>query len=411
MPADAVTEWLAARQAQAAHRADLLNPAASNAPLAPIESFRWDESFLTGIAEVDKQHRQLVTLINRLGGLLLSGESISPAALNTIFAELVDYTNYHFREEETMMAEMALDRRHIEFHRSEHAHFVAEVVQLRESVVAENQRTLQPVLGFLVHWLAYHILGVDQSMARQVDAIGRGSTAEAAFVGELDHIKGSTEPLVRALHGLLRLVSQRNEELRENNRLLETRVSERTEALGEANRQLGVVAMTDALTGIPNRRHAITMLARAWDESFIDGRPLACLMIDADHLKTINDTHGHDAGDEVIKGVANRLRDASRTDDVVCRLGGDEFLIIAPATPLDGALQLAEKIRGSVAELRISAGAGAWQGSVSIGVAVRGGGMQAPEELIKAADQAVYVAKAAGRNVVATLDGPIPRPD
>lgn len=411
MPGDAVTGWLAARQVRAPHPPGPQGSAEPNGPLDKIASFRWDESFVTGIGEVDKQHKQLVMLINRLGGLLLSGQSVTPAAVGALFSELVDYTNYHFREEEALMTGLGLDSRHVDFHRDEHARFVAEVVQLRDSVAAEDPRTLQPVLGFLVHWLAYHILGLDQSMARQVEAIGRGSTAEAAFVSELDHIKGSTEPLVSALHGLLRLVSQRNEELRENNRLLETRVAERTAALGEANRQLAVVAMTDALTGIPNRRHAITMLAHAWDESPIDGRPLACLMVDADHIKEINDTHGHDAGDEVLRGVANQLRDAARTDDIVCRLGGDEFLIIAPATPLDGALQLAEKIRRAVSELRIPAGNGAWHGSVSIGVAVRTGSMATPEELIKAADEAVYVAKAAGRNVVAALDGPITRPD
>ena len=399
MPGEAVAGWLAGRQEPAAGAA---RARPWDVPPEAIESFQWDESFITGLADVDHQHQRLVELINRLGQGLLGGNGLTPVEVNAMFAELVEYTNFHFREEETLMDERALDPRHIEFHREEHARFITEVLRMRESKSATDTSSLQPVFGFLVHWLAYHILGVDQSMARQVAAIEKGSAAAAAFEAEVDRIEGAREPLVKALHGLLRLLSRRNHELRESNLTLESRVSERTEALSSANRQLAMVAMTDTLTGIPNRRHAIAMLGRAWEEARVHGQPLACLMIDADHLKAVNDQYGHDAGDEVIKGVAVRLQDAARSDDIVCRLGGDEFLVVAPDTPLDGALRLAEKIRREVTELRIATGAAEWQGSVSIGVAVRDSSMATPEALIKAADEAIYDAKRAGRNTVAS---------
>lgn len=99
--------------------------------------------------------------------------------------------------------------------------------------------------------------------------------------------------------------------------------------------------------------------------------------------------------------LSRQLRYALRTDDVVCRLGGDEFLIICPATPLDGALQIAEATRQQIADMHVAVGdGGEWAGSISVGVAVRTADMQTPEDLIKAADEGVYLSKRKGRNRV-----------
>jgi len=397
LPADKAASWAARRPTPATP----VQAPPENELLEAVTSFQWGVAFITGIEEVDRQHKQLVDLINRFSQMLLDEGKVSMTAANRLFAELIDYTSYHFREEEALMAELGLDPRHTEFHHREHGRFIKEVTRMRESAGEGNIKAFQEVLAFLVHWLGYHILGVDQSMARQEVMIRQGSSPETAFMHELDQVAGSTEPLVRALHGLLQLIAQKNEELREHNRKLEARVAERTEALGAVNRQLAAIAMTDALTGIPNRRHAMTMIQRAWDDSRSGDTPLACLMIDADYLKPVNDEYGHDAGDEVIKSVANKLCDAARSDDIVCRLGGDEFIVIAPATPLDGALLLAEKLRSEVSDLRVPVGTGEWQGSISIGVAVLDEEMTRPEDLIKAADDGIYAAKGAGRNKIA----------
>jgi hemerythrin len=182
------------------------------------------------------------------------------------------------------------------------------------------------------------------------------------------------------------------------------RVAERTLALTEANRQLDDLANTDILTALPNRRYALQRLAREWDAAVRDDRPIACMMVDADGFKIINDTHGHDAGDAVLRTLAKQLQHSVRTDDIVCRLGGDEFLVICPGTPLVGAMKLAETIRSEVAALRVPAGPGEWRGSVSIGVASRTAAMTRHEDLVKAADLGVYVAKRKGRNRVDTVD-------
>lgn len=182
---------------------------------------------------------------------------------------------------------------------------------------------------------------------------------------------------------------------------IEARIAERTQALLEQNRQLESMALTDELTGLSNRRHALMTFAREWMASVQQNIPLACLMIDADGFKQINDNHGHDAGDEVLRRLSDCLREAVRAVDIVCRLGGDEFLVICPGTPLDVAMQLAEQMRLRVSGLCVPVKGGQWQGSISVGVAARRPGMDNLEALIKLADSGVYMAKRRGRNCVA----------
>jgi len=366
-----------------------------------VESFHWDKHFETGLDEVDKQHRHLVDVVNRFGDLLSKLEGVSFSDIETVFNELANYAQYHFKEEEAMMLQMGLDARYVANHIQSHVNFLQEVTRMREGVSLQNINAAEPLLKFLTYWLAFHILGTDQSMARQVRAIQAGQNSAAAFSAEEVMKEGATEPLLHALNGLFHQVSERNRELLELNRTLEEKVAMRTHALSEANKRLEDMALTDALTGLPNRRHAMARLAQDWSESLREGTPLVCMMIDADGFKQINDNYGHDAGDEVLRQLSNNLRYSVRTDDIVCRLGGDEFLIICPRTSLEGALHAAELTRKAIAALRVPAGNGAWSGSVSVGVAARTPEMRGPENLIKAADEGVYIAKRSGRNCVA----------
>lgn len=365
-----------------------------------MESFHWDKHYETGLENVDQQHHALVNLINRFGELLTQPDSVPFDDIKTLFTELAAYAQYHFREEESMMLQVGLDPRHIEQHKRLHADFLQEVTQMHAGV-AERHETAEGLLKFLTYWLAYHILGTDQSMAKQVAAVQAGETPEDAYLAEKVMKEGATEPLLVALNGLFHQVSERNRELLELNRTLEAKVEERTHSLTEANRLLEELAMTDVLTGLPNRRHAMARLTLAWSESALQGSPLACMMIDADGFKQINDQYGHDAGDEVLRQLSRQLRYSVRTDDIVCRLGGDEFMVICPGTSLEGAMYVAEGMREHVANLQVSVGdGGQWSGSVSVGVAVRTADMQNPEALIKAADDGVYIAKKNGRNRV-----------
>jgi diguanylate cyclase (GGDEF)-like protein/hemerythrin-like metal-binding protein len=366
-----------------------------------VESFHWDKQFETGLPEVDKQHHILVDLINHFGELLTKNEDISHDEIETVFGELAAYAQYHFQEEENMMQREGLDSCFFEKHKNLHNVFLQELTQMHEGVSPQQQDTAKSLLKFLIYWLAFHILGTDQSMARQVSAIHSGQKAADAYRDETRMKEASTEPLLLALNGLFQQVSERNRELLELNRTLEEKVAERTHALSEANHRLEEMALTDVLTGLPNRRHAMASLAQCWSESLRDGTPLVCMMIDADGFKQINDNYGHDAGDEVLRQLSKNMRNSVRTDDTVCRLGGDEFLIICAGTQLEGALHIAEIMRQNVAAMRVPAGSGVWQGSISAGVAARTPEMRGPEDLIKAADEGVYIAKRNGRNRVA----------
>ncbi|MBI5898566.1 MAG: diguanylate cyclase [Rhodocyclales bacterium] len=159
-------------------------------------------------------------------------------------------------------------------------------------------------------------------------------------------------------------------------------------------------ALTDVLTGLYNRRHAIDRLKQEWAAADRGMRPLAVLMLDIDYFKAVNDSHGHDAGDEALRQVADTLRAISRMSDVVCRYGGEEFLVIAPDTSLDGALQLAERMRSAVAQRNLALATQCVKLTISLGVAVKGDGISGAERLLKAADDALYRAKQYGRNRV-----------
>jgi hemerythrin len=394
-----------------------------------MESFQWSNNFVTGLLEVDEQHHRLVDLINRFGTTLGESDSIVGQEMATVFDELADYADYHFKEEENLMQEVGLDERHCLKHRHAHTHFLEEVVRLRQELPYSCLAGGESLLKFLTHWLAYHILGTDQAMARQIKAVRSGVSATSACEMHERLSDGSLDPILMALDGLFHQVSARNRMLMELNQSLEAKVIERTQALSVANgeltglvrrletekeasnrlsrelemvnSQLEAMAMTDALTGLPNRRHALARLTMEWEASLPIGSPLACLMIDADGFKPINDSYGHAAGDRVLQELAGRLRNSARTDDLVCRLGGDEFFVLCPNTGLAGALHLAESIRQQVAALRVGCGHGEWRGSVSIGVAARNPELASADALLVAADEAVYRAKRGGRNRVA----------
>ncbi len=161
------------------------------------------------------------------------------------------------------------------------------------------------------------------------------------------------------------------------------------------------LAVVDALTGLNNRRYLETHLASALDQAAHKGRPLSLMMLDIDHFKKVNDTYGHDAGDEVLKVFAHRIRRVVRGADLVCRLGGEEFVIVMPETPLPLAEKIAERVRVAIeAEpFPIDGGARSIPVTTSVGLAERGGDANA-DALLRRADKALYGSKSAGRNRV-----------
>ncbi len=367
-----------------------------------MESFHWNQNFVTGLPEVDAQHKKLVDITNQFGELLTE-DKVALSDVENIFIQLSDYTQYHFQEEEALMLKAGIDERHTDAHFKAHNSFLDEVRIIHSDINEDKLDSAKHLLDFLIHWLAYHILGSDQNMARQIRAIESGTTPAQAFEEEERRVNSATEPLLKALKELFEKVSQRNKELILLNQSLEEKVALRTKELSEANQHLEELSLTDVLTGLPNRRHAIRSLSRLWEESTEARSPLVCIMIDADYFKAVNDTYGHDAGDVVLVEVSTTLQNAFRNDDIVCRLGGDEFFAICPNTDLEGGMRIAEKVRLAISELRVPTGGVPWHGSISVGVAARSDDFPDYEALIKAADKGVYLAKEAGKNNVKTI--------
>lgn len=175
-----------------------------------------------------------------------------------------------------------------------------------------------------------------------------------------------------------------------------------SDQLAVANRELEELSHRDELTGIANRRHFDTYLDRELHRSSRTHRPLALVLLDVDHFKDYNDRHGHLAGDECLRRVAETLRSCcTRAADLAARFGGEEFALILPETDSAGAMRVAEHARVAIAALRLPHGASgtAPHVSVSAGVGARNPDARlAMPQLLARTDEALYLAKGRGRN-------------
>jgi two-component system, cell cycle response regulator len=193
----------------------------------------------------------------------------------------------------------------------------------------------------------------------------------------------------------------------DNNELLaraRTQVRKRryTERLRDSVQMSIEMAITDALTGLFNRRYMESHLATLIEQAKSRGKPLTALVLDIDYFKAINDSHGHDAGDDVLREFALRIRRSIRGIDLACRYGGEEFVIVMPETDMAVAAMVAERLRRRIAAdpFAIQQGARSIPVTISIGIAGVRGREDSAAALLKRADQALYRAKRDGRNRV-----------
>ncbi len=167
----------------------------------------------------------------------------------------------------------------------------------------------------------------------------------------------------------------------------------------QARLKAETLARIDPLTGLLNRRAFLEQGSALWSTALRHGQPLALIMLDLDHFKSINDQHGHDVGDNCLIATARLLSQQCRTGDILARWGGEEFLLLLPATRLQEALQLAERLRQALAGLSLEHTRASLTLSASFGVIAREQQEQL-EQLINAADERLYQAKQSGRNRV-----------
>ena len=170
--------------------------------------------------------------------------------------------------------------------------------------------------------------------------------------------------------------------------------------------ELRELSTHDALTGLYNRRYLEESFRRELLLAERAGHPVSVIMGDLDHFKAVNDRDGHLAGDEVLRVFGNLMKHNARASDIICRYGGEEFLLVLPGMTQDGALERAEQLRREMAATRFNYGASQIMVTASFGIAVFPSHGRTTDELIAAADTALYLAKAAGRNRVSLSSEP-----
>lgn len=255
-------------------------------------------------------------------------------------------------------------------------------------------------------------------LAREIDLrlrrIASGDRAASVLVSEFelvckDGAQISTEVVssylldvdgvARTILGITRNISERKaaeHALKESNRQLHARIEE----IGRLQVALQELAVRDSLTGLYNRRYLDETLDREVSRARREGNPLSLVMLDIDYFKRVNDTYGHQVGDEVLRTLAATLSADIRVEDVPCRYGGEEFLILLPNMPLETAMMRAEAWRAAVERLSIAHGNFQLTFTISLGVSAYPDHGKTPDELTRCADQALYQAKHNGRNRV-----------
>jgi two-component system cell cycle response regulator len=180
------------------------------------------------------------------------------------------------------------------------------------------------------------------------------------------------------------------------------------EELVEQTRRLETLIFEDPLTGLANRRYILTQLGSFVSGARRHGRPLSVAIVDLDRFKEVNDRHGHAAGDAVLVAATGALRSHLRAEDHLGRLGGEEFLAVLPDTDADAAAAVAERMRAEVAETVVEHEDARLRITVSIGMATWEP-EEPPELLLRRADDALYAAKAAGRDRALSAPATVPR--
>ena len=247
---------------------------------------------------------------------------------------------------------------------------------------------------------------VETELRKLVKYVEEAGTDARAYGDTLSVVSGKLADADREnIKAVLAHVLEATRTMESRNALLESRLqtsADEIQRLKEDVESLRHEAMTDALTGVANRKLFDEEIRVTHTEAVEGGTPLSLLMIDIDHFKAFNDTHGHQVGDQVLRFVARIMKNCVRAEDLTARYGGEEFSILLPGTDLSGATKVADNIRNTVSKKSVvnrATGKSLGTITVSVGAAQLAPG-ETVETLIERADEALYLAKRNGRNRV-----------
>lgn len=262
----------------------------------------------------------------------------------------------------------------------------------------------------LIDWVMPELDGINLTRALRKTRVGRrmyvlvltamedeASLIEAFEAGVDDYVRKPIKwrllaARIKAGERVLRLQQELDFEREEARRL--------AAQLTVINRKLQETCLTDTLTGLHNKRHAMESLNRVWGSSVRNKRPLACLLIDMDEFRQINDHYGQQAGDACLAQTAETLRSLLRSDDIICRTAGDEFLVLCPDTDKEAAGVCAERVRAGIESHTLHIDSLCLTGTVSVGVVERTDKIEDGADMLALAEHALKQAKADGKNKV-----------
>lgn len=276
-----------------------------------------------------------------------------------------------------------------------HEHDITVITDPQEALFRIADGTFEAVV------VSLSLLNFDAlRLCSHIRSLERTRILPIVVLADIDHEGQVTRALELGVNDYVRRPVEKNELLAR----VRTQVKRKryNDCLRDSIQSTIEMAVTDVMTGLYNRRYFETHSKPLFDKALAKKSPLSMIICDIDHFKSVNDTHGHAVGDEVISEFATRLRKKVRGIDLACRYGGEEFVVVMPETDMALASLVAERIRESVAEHPFIVEKGAKQLSitVSLGVSSLQHGDLGPEKILKRADVALYSAKKAGRNQV-----------
>ncbi len=376
-----------------------LTPAAQSKEISMKDIFTWDNGFLTNNEIIDSQHYQLIETINEAISYTINDKAYSQEIIDTMKTKILKYTETHFKTEEKIMDDAHVFEKHSNEHKKLHQEFIGWFISTFENSNDSSSSKVYESFDYLIQWLAYHILSTDKYLFRQIEMINSGIGPAEAFEIERDKNDNSTQPLVKALKTLYYIVLDKNQQLEFSNANLETKVKQRTAELEEANKRLEAISLTDTLTGLPNRRYAEMILEQIFSTYNRYSSNCVVMFIDVDKFKSVNDIKGHNAGDRLLKWIAEFLQKNVRKSDIVFRLGGDEFVVICPEISLDNGISTANKLITQLNETSNMFFAEYWKPSLSIGLCSISEQNSSIEAVLRKADEAMYQSKQNGGNL------------